>query len=99
MALPEAKTVVEVLAILMSALGICGLLYHRLKSQRSIGARAIQFAAVVLLIPAILILSLENKLDPQSLGTLIGAIAGILLSGLANSGQVSSSEKRVEKPD
>ncbi len=93
---PDAKTIIEILAIIMSAAGLCGLLFHRWQTNRSIGARAIQFATVVLLIPAILILSLEDKLNPQSLGTLLGAIAGFLLSGLGSRDPAEEPAKSLE---
>ncbi|WP_322105503.1 hypothetical protein, partial [Paraburkholderia sp. J41] len=51
--------------------------------ERAIGARVIQLAAVVMLIPVILILALEKILDGATPGTLIGGIVGYLLSGIS----------------
>jgi hypothetical protein len=49
---------------------------------RSIGPRHIQFVSVCLIVPTILILGLEKVLTSETTATLIGGLAGYLLSGL-----------------
>ena len=44
--------------------------------------RVIQFLTIVFIVPAILILALEEILDKQATATLIGAITGYVLSGI-----------------
>jgi len=51
---------------------------------KSLGARVIQFISVVMVLPVILILSLQGILKPDAVGTLIGALVGYLLSGIAS---------------
>jgi len=50
--------------------------------KRGIGARTIQFAAVILIVPGIFILALERVLPSDTVGALLGALTGYLLSGL-----------------
>ncbi len=60
------------------------MLAERLIADRGMGARVIQFLAVAMLIPTILLLSLEKILEPATVGTLIGALTGYLLSGVGD---------------
>lgn len=55
-----------------------------------VGARAIQLLAVVMIIPAVLILALERILEGAVVGTLIGTLAGFILS---NVGEFKNSRK------
>ena len=65
------KYVIEVVAALTALAGLVGLLIHRIKANKSIGARAVQFAVAVLLIPTVLILGLEKAMTDATLGTLL----------------------------
>lgn len=68
-------------------IGIIGTLYHRIKMEFGIGDRAIQLVGLCLIIPAVLILSLESKIQGETLGTILGAIIGYALSGIGNPDQ------------
>jgi len=74
------KNVIEIVAIFMWPLGFGALIWQRVKTGKSIGARTIQITTIVLLFPALLILGLERVLQPETVGTLLGAIAGFVLS-------------------
>ena len=74
-------------------IGLIGYLWHRMKTQMGIGARGIQFVGVCLLILGVLILALECRLSECSAGTIVGAFAGYLFSGLS-----SFEKKEEEKP-
>jgi hypothetical protein len=63
-------------------IGIVGIIYHRVKGGYGIGDRAIQFVGLCLIIPTILILSLENKFAGCELGTILGTVIGYTLSGI-----------------
>jgi len=76
------KSLLELIAIVIMAGGLVGLLVERFKSKRGIGVRAIQFLCVTLIVPAMLILGLEGILTTEILGTLFGAIIGYVLSGI-----------------
>jgi len=68
-------------------LGILGTLYHRVKMGYGIGDRAIQLIGLCLIVPAVLILSLESKIQGETLGTIFGAIIGYALSGIGSPDQ------------
>ena len=80
----DSKNTFELILVCGIALAPLLLLIERFAGDRGIGARAIQFLAVAMLIPAILILALENILDSSTVGTLIGALTGYLLSGIGD---------------
>jgi hypothetical protein len=80
----SVKDAVELIAAGMLPLAYVGFMWHRIAGKKSIGARAIQFMAVVTLLPVIVILALEKVLDGQTIGTLIGGLTGYLLSGISN---------------
>ncbi len=80
----SVKDFVELIAAFMLPISFIGFIWHRIATKKAIGARAIQFIAVVFLLPVILVLALEKILDGQTLGTLIGGLTGYLLSGISN---------------
>ncbi len=76
------KEIVELIAAGIMAGGIGGIIYARTRQKKSFGKRVIQMSAVVLLIPVILIMGLEQVLKGETIGTLIGGLIGYLLSGI-----------------
>jgi hypothetical protein len=78
----DTKSIIELVAIAMFPVGFIAILVQRIIMQRSVGVRIIQLTAVVMLIPTIVVLGLEKVLEPATLGTLIGALTGYLLSGI-----------------
>ena len=76
--------IVECVAAGIMLLGIGGVIFQRIKTGMGIGARVIQFSAVVLVVPAIMILALEKVLTPETTATLFGTITGYLLSGIGD---------------
>lgn len=80
--------IMELTAGTVMLVGILGALFVQLrllgkkKTDWGFDARAIQFVAVVLVIPSILILALEKILTTETTATLIGALTGYLLSGI-----------------
>ena len=78
----EFKGIIELLAAGIMVAGLVGIFIERLITKRGIGVRVIQFLAVTLIIPAILILSLEGVLEAQASATLLGTIVGYVLSGI-----------------
>lgn len=49
-----------------------------------LGARTIQLTCVALIIPALIILSLENIIKGETVATIIGGLIGYVLSGISN---------------
>ncbi len=74
------KDWIELIAVLTGPLGLILLMAQRLITKKSIGARTVQFATVVLLFPIILVLGLEKILDSATIGTMLGGVAGFVLS-------------------
>ena len=65
-------------------LGTFMLTLLRLRDNKGIGVRFIQGLALLLIVPCIAILALEGKLTGEGTGTVIGAVVGFSLSGIAN---------------
>jgi amino acid permease len=51
-------------------------------TKKGIGKRFIQFVALMLIVPAIVILSMQGIMDKQLMGGLLGTIVGYTLSDL-----------------
>jgi len=62
--------------------GIVGTLVHRIHLDYGLGDRTIQLVGICLIIPTVLILGLEDKIDKQNIGTILGAIVGYVLAGI-----------------
>ena len=76
--------IVQIIAAITMLLGVAGVILNRQKVKRGLGVRSIQFTAVILVIPTILILSLEEVISGEIVGTLLGALIGYLLSSISN---------------
>jgi hypothetical protein len=72
----------EVGAGLIAVMGTGFVLAERLISKRSLDLRAIQFMALIMFAPLVLILALEHVIDGGAAAALVGAIAGFLLADL-----------------
>lgn len=77
----------EVVAALIMIGGTIGIFVDRWRTKRGIGVRVIQFLAVVMLLPIVFILALRGILSDASVGTLLGAVAGYILSGIGKDEQ------------
>ena len=73
---------IEVLAALAMPVGLAGIFWHRIKTAKGTGARTVQLVVAVLIVPAILILSLEGRLHSEAVSALLGAVIGYVLSGV-----------------
>ncbi len=78
----NTRAAVELIAAAVMLLGILGALVIRFKLRKGIGLRAIQFTAVILLLPTILILALEEALATETIAALLGTVAGYVLSSI-----------------
>jgi hypothetical protein len=82
----STKDIVEIVAIAMLPVGFVGFVWQRRASSKTIDTAAVQFIAIVFLLPVILILALEKVLDGMTVGTLIGAFTCYLLAGARDKG-------------
>jgi uncharacterized membrane protein YgcG len=84
----SATGIIELIAAATMLVGLSGamLLQWKLVAKASTNwgfdVRVIQFVAVILVIPAIVILSLEKILTSETTATLVGALIGYMFSGL-----------------
>lgn len=62
-------------------------------NKGGIGARVIQFTTIALLVPSLIILSLEGILQGETIATIIGGLIGYVLSG------ISDYDKEKNKPN
>ncbi len=90
----DTKSTIELILAGIMVLGIVALFVNRYQLKKGIGARIIQFAGVILVVPLIGILALEGVLEAQTTGTVIGALLGYLLSGISNFDSNSSETKK-----
>lgn len=91
---------IELLMTLIMFSSLVVLIFHlHGNKERIISARIIQFACICLLIPTIVILSLEKILSGETTATLLAGIAGYILAGIKdyNAG-VRKKSKEGDKP-
>jgi hypothetical protein len=77
----EAKLWIEIIATAAMPIAIVAVIVHRIMLKRGIGVRAIQFLALAIIPPFVLVLALENSLEGAA-GALIGALVGYLFSNI-----------------
>lgn len=65
---------IGVIGTLIMAGGLGGLFYLITKQNAVIGTRAIQFLAIVFVLPLLLILGVTNILGRETIGTVIGYV-------------------------
>lgn len=80
----NTKSVIEIIMASIMLLVLVGVFSNRIIQQKGMGARIIQFTCVSLLIPMIIILAIEGVLKGETVATLIGGMAGYVLSGISN---------------
>jgi hypothetical protein len=83
--------------VVLMAIGVIGVLTTQIIQNKGIGPRVIQFIGVCLVVPTILILAIEDKIDKQNLGTIVGAIIGYVLAGIGENER--STTTTPAKPD
>ena len=76
------KCWIETTALFIMVIGVILIFIDRYRTKRGIGVRVIQLSTVVLILPIILILAIEGILESQTVGTLLGAAMGYILSGI-----------------
>ena len=78
----RVSDLIELCSALIMTLGLIGVFLDRIITRKGLGARVIQLLAIILLVPSILILSLEKVLTSEAVAALIGGLAGYLLSDI-----------------
>jgi hypothetical protein len=72
---------VSVISLLIMAGGLYGIFYLIVKQNATIGTKTIQFLAIVFMLPLLIILGINSVLRQETIGTLLGVLAGWVLSG------------------
>ena len=75
----EIKAWIQIGAAIVMIATVVGAIWNRLLLRKGIGARLIQFTAVGLVIPSVLILALEQGIPSESAFTILGTIMGYVL--------------------
>lgn len=70
--------------LVIMAIAIVLVFAERLKSGRGLGARSIQVLAVVMIVPAILLLAIRGNIKGEAVASLIGALVGYVLAGVGD---------------
>ncbi len=72
---------IAVIAALIMAGGLGGIYYLIIKQNAVIGAKTVQFIAVVFVLPLMLALGVTNVIGRETIGPIIGVIIGYVLAG------------------
>jgi hypothetical protein len=75
------RLTVEILAVLIMLGGVGGIFYGVFKGTIALSVRTLQFLAIAMVVPAVLILSLERSIGNESTAALLGTILGYVLAG------------------
>lgn len=79
----DGKDIVEVIAALTIPISFIGVIWHRVKSEMGMGYRSLQFLAIGVVMPVILILALESKLAGEAVAAIVGGIVAYLFAAAA----------------
>lgn len=72
---------IALIAVLIMAGGLGGVLYLVIKQQAAINNKVIQFLAVAFILPLLVTLGSLNTLRQETIGPLLGVVVGYVLSG------------------
>jgi hypothetical protein len=72
---------IAVIGALIMAGGLGGIYYLIIKQNATLGAKTIQFLAIVFILPLMLVLGIMNVLGRETIGTILGVVVGYVLSG------------------
>ena len=76
------KSVVEYIMIAIALVGTVGGICNRIRTNKGIGMRFIQYLGVTLVLPVIAVLSLEDRISQEMTGAIFIAVVGGLLASV-----------------
>lgn len=76
------KNIIEGTLLGVVVVGIVGGIWNRLKLNKGIGVRFIQYLGLAVLVPIIAILSLEGRISIEMTGAVAAAAVGAVLASL-----------------
>ena len=78
----SVKGIVEIFAVATIPISIVAIVWNRIRTNKGLSVRSIQFMGLAILPSTILILALEGLLEPSAVGALIGALVGYLFASV-----------------
>jgi|GEM_PF-1984353 len=72
---------ISLIVALIMAGGLCGIFYLIIKQNATLGTKAIQFLAILFVVPLLIILGIYDKIERGTISTLLGVVVGYALSG------------------
>jgi hypothetical protein len=81
------KSTVEVVMLTIALVGIVGGVWNRIKKNKGIGIRFIQYLGLTVLLPIVTILSLECRISQEMTGAIAAAAVGGVLTGFGKDEQ------------
>ena len=79
----DGKSIVEIIAALTVPISFVAVIWHRVKNEMGMGYRSLQFLAIGVVMPVILILALESKLAGEAVAAIIGGVVAYLFTAAA----------------
>ncbi len=76
------KYLIEVLVALMMIGGAGGILYGVFKGTLAFSGRTIQFLALTVALPAMVLLAMESRMGSEAVSGMVGVVVGFALSSM-----------------
>ena len=76
----DAKFWVEIIAALTVPIAFIGVIFHRIKSEMGMGYRSLQFLAIGVVCPVVLVLAMESRLEGQAVAAIFGGVVAYLFA-------------------
>lgn len=76
------KNIVEIAMLVIAVVCAIGGVWNRIRLDRGIGLRFIQYLGLTVLVPIIAILALEGRISQEMTGAIAAAAVGGVLAGL-----------------
>ncbi|MGB6431659.1 MAG: hypothetical protein WBF06_13820 [Candidatus Acidiferrales bacterium] len=76
------KNTVEVGMLILAVIGAVGGIWNRLKLNKGIGIRFIQYLGLTVLVPLVVLLSLEDRISQEMTGAIVATAVGAVLAGI-----------------
>jgi hypothetical protein len=76
------KAIVEGAMLAIAVAGVAGGIWNRIKLDKGIGVRFVQYLGMTVLVPVVVILSLENRISQEMTGAIAIAVVGGVLGAM-----------------
>lgn len=76
------KSAIEATMLAIAIIGETGGIWNRIKTGKGIGVRFLQYLGLTVLVPTIVILSLECRISQEMTGAIAAAAVGGVLAGI-----------------